>query len=61
MKLPEVANLIRAGRDLRILLDTVEAAHAVMTFVEAENVAIPVLIEIDSDGHRAGVAPKILS
>ncbi len=57
VKLPEVADLIRAGCNLRILLDTVEAADAVMTFVEAENVAIPVLIEIDSDGHRAGVAP----
>jgi len=57
VKLPEVADLIRAGCNLRIILDTVEAADAVMTFVEAENVAIPVLIEIDSDGHRAGVAP----
>ena len=57
MKLPEVADLIRAGCDLRIILDTVEAADAVTTFVEAENVAIQVLIEIDSDGHRAGVAP----
>jgi threo-3-hydroxy-D-aspartate ammonia-lyase len=57
VKLPEVADLIRAGCDLRIILDTVEAADAVTTFVEAENVAIQVLIEIDSDGHRAGVAP----
>ncbi len=57
VKLPEVADLIRAGCDLRIILDTVEAADAVTTFVEAENVAIQVLIEIGSDGHRAGVAP----
>jgi D-serine deaminase-like pyridoxal phosphate-dependent protein len=57
VKLPEVADLIRAGCNLRIILDTVEAADAVTTFVEAENVAIQVLIEIDSDGHRAGVAP----
>jgi D-serine deaminase-like pyridoxal phosphate-dependent protein len=57
VKLPEVADLIRAGCNLRIILDTVEAADAVTTFVEGKNVAIPVLIEIDSDGHRAGVAP----
>jgi D-serine deaminase-like pyridoxal phosphate-dependent protein len=57
VKLPEVADLIRAGCQLRIILDTVEAADAVRRFVEAESVPIEVLIEIDSDGHRAGVAP----
>jgi D-serine deaminase-like pyridoxal phosphate-dependent protein len=57
LKLPEVADLIRAGCQLRIILDTVEAADAVRRFVEAESVPIEVLIEVDSDGHRAGVAP----
>ncbi|HEY6048393.1 MAG TPA: alanine racemase, partial [Sphingomicrobium sp.] len=57
VKLPEVAELIRAGCKLRIILDTPEAAEAVRTFVDAEAVAIEALIEIDSDGHRAGVAP----
>ena len=58
VKLPEVADLIRAGCTLRIILDTVEAANAIRTFVETEDVPIEVLIEIDSDGHRAGVAPN---
>lgn len=58
VKLPEVADLIRAGYTLRIILDTVEAANAIRTFVETEDVPIEVLIEIDSDGHRAGVAPN---
>jgi D-serine deaminase-like pyridoxal phosphate-dependent protein len=57
VKLPEVADLIRAGCKLRVILDTLEAANAVRAFVDAEGVAIEVLIEIDSDGHRAGVAP----
>jgi D-serine deaminase-like pyridoxal phosphate-dependent protein len=57
VKLPEIASLIRAGCKLRIILDTFEAADAVGAFVEAEGVPIEVLIEIDSDGHRAGVAP----
>ena len=57
VKLPEVADLIRAGCRLRVILDTLEAADAVRAFVEAEGVAIEALIEIDSDGHRAGVAP----
>lgn len=57
VKLPEVADLIRAGCGLRIILDTVEAAGAVRAFCDTEGVAIEALIEIDSDGHRAGVAP----
>lgn len=57
VKLPEVAALIRAGCKLRVILDTLEAADAVRTFSDAEGVPIQALIEIDSDGHRAGVAP----
>jgi D-serine deaminase-like pyridoxal phosphate-dependent protein len=57
VKLPEVADLIRAGCKLRVILDTLEAADAVGGFVDAEGLPIEVLIEIDSDGHRAGVAP----
>jgi D-serine deaminase-like pyridoxal phosphate-dependent protein len=57
VKLPEVAQLIRAGCKLRIILDTPEAAEAVHSFAEAEALPIEVLIEIDSDGHRAGVRP----
>ena len=56
MKLPEVAELIRSGCKLRIILDTIEAAQAVRNFIDAEAIAIDVLIEVDSDGHRAGVA-----
>jgi len=57
VKLPEVADLIRAGCKLRVILDTPEAADAVRAFAVAESVDIDALIEIDSDGHRAGVDP----
>ena len=58
VKLPEVAELIRAGSKLRIILDTAEAAEAVRGFVDTGGVHVEALIEIDSDGHRAGVAPS---
>lgn len=57
VKLPEVADLIRAGCNLRIILDTPDAADAVRSFSDAEGLPIETLIEIDSDGHRAGVSP----
>jgi D-serine deaminase-like pyridoxal phosphate-dependent protein len=56
VKLPEVADLIRAGCTLRVILDTTEAADALRAFEKAEGLTIETLIEIDSDGHRAGVA-----
>lgn len=56
VKLPEVAELIRAGAKVRVILDTVEAADAVRNFADSEGVPIEALIEIDSDGQRAGVA-----
>ena len=58
VKLPDVRDLIRAGCKLRVILDTVEAAAAVRDFCDAEGVQIEALIEIDSDGHRAGVEPS---
>jgi D-serine deaminase-like pyridoxal phosphate-dependent protein len=58
VKLPKVAELVRAGCRLRIILDTVEAAEAVRSFIDTNGgVRIEVLIEVDSDGHRAGVPP----
>ena len=57
VKLPQVAELMRAGCTLRIILDSVEAADAVQAFGVAENLTVEALIEIDSDGQRAGVTP----
>lgn len=52
-KLDHVAALRARGCDLTVILDSVEAARA----VAAKGGALPALIEIDSDGHRAGVKP----
>ena len=46
VKLPQVAELIRAGCRLRIILDSLEAAEIVQSFAVAEGVDIEALIEI---------------
>ncbi len=38
-----------------MILDNIESAHAVTRICQKYNHPVPVLIEIDSDGHRAGV------
>ena len=58
VKLPHVAQLISAGCALRVILDSVEAADAVQAFTLAEGIAIEALIEVDTDGKRAGVAAE---
>lgn len=50
-KLGRIAALRALGCDLKVILDSVAQARAV---VEA---GVPALIEIDSDGHRGGVSP----
>lgn len=56
-KLRDVADLVRAGCDCKIILDSVEAADAVVAFARATGVPLRVLVEVDTDGHRAGVEP----
>ncbi len=56
-KLARVVELRRRGIDLSIILDSEEQARAVADACRAHGERIPVLIEIDADDHRAGVAP----
>jgi D-serine deaminase-like pyridoxal phosphate-dependent protein len=56
-KLDRVIALRRRGVDLAIVLDSVEQAQAVAAKSREAGMSIPALIEIDSDGHRAGVRP----
>ena len=56
-KLDRVVALRRSGTDLTVVVDSVAAAQAVAAHSRASGEAIPALIEIDSDGHRAGVKP----
>jgi D-serine deaminase-like pyridoxal phosphate-dependent protein len=56
-KLDAVAGLLRRGAQVTLILDSVLAAQAVVERGAALGVRFPVLIEIDSDGARAGVPP----
>ncbi|MGD9847222.1 MAG: alanine racemase [Variibacter sp.] len=55
-KIARVAALRRAGVDLAVVVDSGEQAVAVAAGGDVA-APIPVLIEIDCDGHRSGVAP----
>lgn len=57
-KLDRVVALHRTGCNLTVILDSLAQAEAVVAASKASNVAIPVLIEIDCDGHRGGVLPR---
>lgn len=57
-KLPHVDALVRRGAKLTLLLDNVDAARALATWCREHALNVPVLIEIDTDGHRSGVKPE---
>lgn len=54
-KLDRVIALHRAGCRLTVILDCAEQAQAVVAESQSSGIAIPALIEIDSDGHRSGL------
>jgi D-serine deaminase-like pyridoxal phosphate-dependent protein len=56
-KLPRIMALRKSGVDLSVILDTVEQAQAVVVACRESSQRLPVLIEIDSDGDRAGIQP----
>lgn len=56
-KLDRIMGMRQAGTNLSIILDNLEAAKAVVDRCSETGESIPVLIEIDSDGHRAGLRP----
>lgn len=57
-KLRRILELRRSGCDLCVVLDSVEAAVAVSRAAQAAQLVLPVMIEIDTDGHRAGIKPE---
>jgi D-serine deaminase-like pyridoxal phosphate-dependent protein len=56
-KLARIAKLYQKGIDVSIILDSEEQALFVADYAKKIDYAIPVLIEIDSDGHRSGISP----
>jgi D-serine deaminase-like pyridoxal phosphate-dependent protein len=57
-KFAHVASLMQRGASLTVVLDNVATAHALAEFCRASILTIPVLVEIDTDGHRSGVLPE---
>lgn len=56
-KLARVEALRRRGVNLAVILDSEAAARAVADASRRNGDRIPALIEIDADGHRAGLSP----
>ena len=56
-KVARLASLVRRGARISTIVDSVEAARALTAAGARAGVRIPALVEIDSDGHRAGIAP----
>jgi D-serine deaminase-like pyridoxal phosphate-dependent protein len=56
-KVAHAAALRRAGVELTLLLDSLEAVRALGAAALEQGVDFAVMIEIDTDGHRAGVKP----
>jgi D-serine deaminase-like pyridoxal phosphate-dependent protein len=57
-RLPHAFALLRRGCRLQIVVDSVVAAQAVVQAAARERIVPQVLIEVDVDGHRAGVPPE---
>jgi D-serine deaminase-like pyridoxal phosphate-dependent protein len=56
-KLDRVTRIRAGGCDLKLCVDNLAAARRVADHATRTGDAIPVFVEIDSDGHRAGLAP----
>jgi len=58
-KLPFVIRLLLQGIDLKILADNPASVAAIIQHGARSGLRIPVLLEIDCDGHRSGLPPDI--
>jgi D-serine deaminase-like pyridoxal phosphate-dependent protein len=57
-KLRQAAALIQKGCDLKIIVDSAEAAKAIADYSSQHSIKFAAWIEIDTDGHRSGVQPE---
>lgn len=57
-RLAEARRLMREGCALTVITDNAASAGCIAEYGRANGVAFSVLIEIDTDGHRSGVAPE---
>ncbi len=56
-RLDAVAERLRAGQTLTLILDHPDTARAVVDYARARSIDFRVLIELDADGDRAGLRP----
>jgi D-serine deaminase-like pyridoxal phosphate-dependent protein len=56
-KAPRAAALVRAGARLSLLVEDVATTQDIAAAAAREGVRFGVLVEIDADGHRAGLRP----
>jgi D-serine deaminase-like pyridoxal phosphate-dependent protein len=56
-KFAHVFSLLRSGARLKVIADNVAAVKQLAAAACAADVRVPVLIELDVDGHRSGVSP----
>lgn len=59
-KFAHVARLMEQGARLTVVLDNADSAQALAQFCRERALTLPVLVEIDTDGHRSGVQPDDL-
>ena len=57
-KLPRAMALRQLGCDLKLVVDNTRAAVEVANFCAGQRQAFEVWIEVDTDGHRSGIAPE---
>ncbi|MBA3478282.1 MAG: alanine racemase, partial [Lautropia sp.] len=57
-KFAAALDLRRRGCELKLLTDSLDAARALAAYGREQRHWFDLLIEIDSDGHRAGVKPR---
>ena len=57
-KLGRALALAKSGVRLTIVLDNLETAQAIAAALRPADPELPVLLEIDCDGHRSGLAPE---
>jgi D-serine deaminase-like pyridoxal phosphate-dependent protein len=56
-KVARLAHLVKRGARVSAIVDSEEGARALLKASAEAGARIPALVEIDSDGHRAGVRP----
>lgn len=57
-KFEAAANLIERGCELIVTLDSAEMAELLAVYAQGRGVLFPILIELDTDGHRSGTEPE---